>query len=65
MKNKQKTKKILTKRFKVTRNGKVMRRQAFTGHLNEKRSRKKKMNSARPKQMKGHLARKIRKSLGK
>ncbi len=37
---KQKTKKALTKRFRVTKHGKVMRLQSFAGHLNAKKSSK-------------------------
>jgi large subunit ribosomal protein L35 len=35
-----KTKKALTKRFRITKNGKVMRLQSFAGHLNAKKSSK-------------------------
>ncbi len=65
MKVKHKTKKILTKRFKVTKNGKVMRRQAFTGHLNVKKSKKKKRNLGKTIEMKKALAKRVKKALGK
>jgi ribosomal protein L35 len=39
---KQKTKKILTKRLRITKKGKVLRRQGFRRHLNVKKSSKKK-----------------------
>lgn len=35
-KNKQKTKKIITKRFKVTKTGKIIRKYANVSHLNRK-----------------------------
>jgi len=39
---KQKSKKAITKRFKITSTGKVLRGQGFSGHLNTKKSSSKK-----------------------
>lgn len=39
---KQKTKKIIEKRFRITKKGKVMRRQGFRRHLNAKKTAKRK-----------------------
>jgi large subunit ribosomal protein L35 len=39
---KQKTRKIITKRFRITKNGKVLRGQSFRRHLNEHKSAKRK-----------------------
>ena len=65
MKTKQKTRKSLTKRFKITKNGKVLRRQAFKRHLNVKMASKKKRKLGRVILVKKAHARKIRKALGK
>ncbi len=62
---KQKTRKSLTRRFKVTKTGKVLRRQGFKRHLNAKKSRKKKRSLKRVVHVDKSHARKIRKVLGK
>lgn len=62
---KQKTRKSITKRFRVTKKGKVMRRQSFAGHLNEKKSRSRKRSLRKPVQTKKAYAKKIKKALGK
>jgi len=59
-----KTKKSLVKRFKVTKTGKIMRRTGFSSHLNVKRSSKKRRRHARPVELTGFYARKVRKALG-
>jgi len=62
---KQKTRKSIIKRFRVTKNGKVLRTQGFVGHLNAKKS------SKRKRRLKGMVttrkvyADKIRKALGR
>ncbi|MFC1625440.1 50S ribosomal protein L35 [Patescibacteria group bacterium] len=61
---KQKTRKSITKRFKVTKTGKVLRRQGFRRHLSVKKSSKKLTNLKRVKELKGFYAKKIKKSLG-
>ncbi len=61
---KQKTKKSLTKRFRVTKNGKVLRTQGFRRHLNVKKT------STRKRRLRGVVATKkqfadrVRKALG-
>ena len=64
-KNKQKTKKSVSRRFKVTKTGKVMRRQGFKGHLNVKKSSKRKRRLTGNVVTKKSHAKKIRKILGK
>jgi large subunit ribosomal protein L35 len=61
---KVKTKKSITKRFKVTKNGKIFRKQNFSGHLRVKQSRSKKRAQKRQVEMKGYYAKKLRKFLG-
>lgn len=61
---KQKTKKIIRKRFKITKNGKVLRRQGFKRHLNVKKSSKRKRRLGRVIELKGHMAKKIKKISG-
>lgn len=62
---KQKTKKILTKRLRITKKGKVLRRQGFRRHLNVKKSSKKKRALGRVVPMKKQYAKKVKKALGK
>lgn len=64
-KTKQKTKKSVTKRFKVTKTGKVMRRQGFRRHLNAKKSKKRKRRLKGKVVTKKVHAKKIKKVLGK
>lgn len=61
---KQKTKKSLAKRFKITKNGKVMRRHNFIRHLRVKKSKSKRRSQKQPVEMTGYYAKKIRKFLG-
>ncbi len=62
---KQKTRKILTKRFRVTKTGKVLRTQGFKRHLNAKKSSKRKRRLSGMVLTDKVHARKIRKALGK
>ncbi len=62
---KQKSRNSITRRFRVTKNGKVLRRQAFRRHLKASKSKKQLKNLKRVKEVKGFYARKIRKILGK
>ena len=62
---KQKTRKSITRRFRVTKNGKVMRGQGFRRHLNEKKSAKRKRRLKKTIATKHTFAKKIRKVLGK
>ena len=57
--SKQKTKKILVKRFRITKKGKVLRRQGFRRHLNVKKSSKKKRRLKRSIEVKKSHAKKI------
>jgi len=62
---KVKTRKSITKRFRVTRTGKVLRGQAFRRHLNVKKSAKRKRRLNRVVNTKKVYAKKILKALGK
>ncbi len=62
---KQKTRKSITRRFRVTKKGKVLRRQAFARHLKSNKSQKRLRNLRRTKEVTGFYAKKIRKILGK
>lgn len=65
MKNKkQKTRKSIVKRFKITKKGKVLRRQGFSGHLNVKKSKKRKRRLKRTVEVKGKYAKKIKTRMG-
>lgn len=59
-----KTKKSATKRFKVTKTGKILRRQSFARHLNVKRSSKKRRAQGRLVEVTGSFAKRLRKALG-
>ena len=63
-KNKQKTKKSLVNRFKISKSGKILRRQAFRRHLKASKSKKRLRNLKKSKLVTGFYAKKIRKSLG-
>ena len=62
---KTKTRKSLTNRFRITKNGKVIRRKAFARHLNAGKSSKRLRRLRRPILVRKVYARKIRKVLGK
>ena len=62
---KQKTRKSLTKRFRITKKGKVLRRQAFRRHLKASKSKKRLRNLKKIIELKGPMAKKIKKVLGK
>ena len=61
---KLKTRKSLTKRLKITKTGKILRRQAFRRHLKAGKSKKRLRNLKRIIELKGYYAKKIRKSAG-
>jgi len=61
---KLKTKKIITKRFKITKNGKVLRGQGFKRHLNAKKSAKRKRRLSKMVKTSPFHAKKIKKALG-
>lgn len=62
---KQKTRKSVLNRFKVTKKGKIIRRRAFRRHLKAGKSRSRLRNLKKSRVIKGHFAKKVRKVLGK
>ena len=62
---KQKTKRLVTNRIRVTKNGKVLRRKAFKRHLNAGKSKSRLSGLKRTVSVKKVMARKLRKYLGK
>ena len=62
---KARTKKSLTNRLKITKNGKVLRRQSFRRHLKAAKSSKQLRSLKRVKQVTAYFARKVRKFVGK
>lgn len=60
---KHKTRKSLTNRFKITKTGKILRKQAFRRHLNAKKSKKRLTNLKKSVQVKGFYAKKLKKSM--
>ena len=63
MKNKLKTRKIVTKRFKVTKSGKILRRAQNMRHLRRKKGKKQIRKYRGYIEVKGALAKKIRRML--
>jgi large subunit ribosomal protein L35 len=63
--NKRKVRKSITNRFKVTKTGKVMRRQGFRRHLKASKTSKQLRNLKKTIELKGYYAKKIRKAVGK
>ena len=64
-KTKLKIRKSASKRFKVTKTGKVLRRTQTMRHLRRKKSKKQIRRYNTPKQVTGKMAIKIKKMLGK
>jgi large subunit ribosomal protein L35 len=64
MKNKIKTRKIVTKRFKVTATGKLIHRAQNMRHLRRRKSKKQIRAFKVPKVITGKMAKKIRQMLG-
>jgi len=60
-----KTKKGVAKRFKITATGKVVRRHQYGRHLRIKKSKSQKTRYGRTEVVKGRIAKKIKKMLGK
>ena len=60
---KQKTKKSVYRRFKITGSGKVTRRVAFGRHLRSKKSASQKRNYAKKLVISGRIARRIRRAM--
>ncbi|EKD58149.1 MAG: hypothetical protein ACD_57C00015G0002 [uncultured bacterium] len=61
---KQKTRKSIARRFKITPKGKVLRRQSFRRHLKAGKSKSRLKNLKRVVEIKGFYAKKIKKALG-
>jgi len=61
---KQKTRKLLTNRLKITKNGKILRRQSFRRHLKAAKSAKRLRNLKRTVEVKGFYAKKVHKATG-
>ena len=61
---KNKTRKSLTKRFRITRKGKVLRMQGFRRHLNEKKSSSRKRRLSHMVNTKKVFSKKIKMALG-
>lgn len=60
---KQKTRKSILKRFRVTKSGKVLCRHGESRHLRSKKSKKRQRRHKRTKVLKGRIAKKIKKLL--
>ncbi len=65
MANKQKTRKAVAKRFKVTKNGKVLHRGHGVRHLRTRKSNKRLRAQAIPKKVEGKVKKKVLQMLGK
>ena len=63
--SKRKVRKSITNRFKVTKNGKVMRRKSFRRHLKAAKSSKQLRNLKRITEVTGFYAKKVRKAVGR
>lgn len=61
---KKKIKKAVSKRFKVTKKGKVLFSHQYQGHLMRKKSKRRIRRQQEPGILKGAFARKIKKMLG-
>ena len=61
---KQKTRKSVAKRFKITKTGKVIRRGSYGRHLKAGKTKKRQRRQKVPKQVTGTMAKKIKKILG-
>ncbi|MEK7470505.1 MAG: bL35 family ribosomal protein [Patescibacteria group bacterium] len=61
---KQKSRKSLTNRIKVTKNGKLLRRQSFRRHLKAGKSHKRLSHLKRQVEVVGFYAKKLRKAMG-
>ena len=64
MNRKQKSKKVILKRLRITKRGKVLRLQGFKRHLNAKKSSKRKRALGRVIALNEIYAKKVRKVLG-
>lgn len=64
MKNKMKTKKILSRRVKITKSGKLLHRSSFRGHLGRKKTASQKRRYRKTKPFDKTRAKKYKKALG-
>ncbi len=60
-----KIKKSVSKRFKITKKGKVLHGSQYTGHLMRKKSKRRQRRQTEPGQLQGIFAQKIKKMMGK
>ena len=60
-----KSRNSITSRLKITKNGKVMRRQSFRRHLKAGKSAKRLRNLKKTIELKGYYAKKIHKATGR
>jgi len=63
--SKHKTRKSVARRFKITKNGKVLHRSSFSRHLRAAKSKTQKNRYKKMKPLEGKMAKKIKKILGK
>lgn len=61
----RKVKKSVSKRFKITKKGKVLFEHQYHGHLLRKKSKRRLRRQKEPGQLQGTFAKKIKKMLGK
>lgn len=61
---KLKTRKALTRRFKITKTGKILRGSSFGRHLKATKSSKRLRGLKKTKLLTGHYAKKVRRALG-
>ena len=61
---KQKSKKSLTRRFKITKTGKILRQQASRRHLKSKKSKRRLRRLTGTKEVTGFYAKKLKKVMG-
>ena len=61
---KVKTRKSVTRRFKITKLVKILRRQSFRRHLKASKSKKRLTSLKRVKPVEGYYAKKLRRALG-
>lgn len=62
---KQKTRKSLTRRFRITKNGKVLRGRAFNRHLKGPKTKRRIRRLRAKRQVTGFYAKKLKKAMGK
>lgn len=65
MKTKIKSRKLLINRLKITKNGKILRRQSFRRHIKSTKSAKRLKNLKRTIELKGYFAKKVKKAVAR